>query len=74
MQLTHLTNMPTLDKEVDQSYLIMWHVLGQSPPSSSVATMVLATTTVVIVRTLASCAQQVNHKQFVNIGTISTFI
>ena len=61
LQLTHTVMVPTLDKEVDQSYLIMWHVMGQSHPSSSVATMVFTATTVITVRMLVLCAQEVGH-------------
>ena len=64
VQLTHTVTVPTLDKEVGQSYLMMWGVLGQSLTSSNVATMVLATITVVTVRMLVLCAQEVSHLQY----------
>ena len=60
VQLTHTVMVPTLDKEVGRSYLMMWGVLGQSPPSFSAAIGVTFSA-VVTLRMLELCAQEVSH-------------
>ena len=56
IQITHPVVVHPLDKEVTQYYSMVWHVLGQSLTSLSVATEVTFTAAVTV-RMLELCAQ-----------------
>ena len=55
--------MHTLDKEVTQSYFLVWGVLGQSHLSFSAATMALAFITVITTVMLVLCVHKIEVNQ-----------